>query len=130
MTQYDLKTVINTLEHCKNRDYENCVNCPGRDCAIEIAIRILESQIPRVMSVKEALKSHTCWIETNGWNGEDLPVPVLRCEKYDDDVCFAWVDMEDDLYVFPKTEYNKTVRCWTAKPTDKQRGNTPWLRDS
>ena len=97
--------------------------------AAEDAVELLKAQEPRVMTLDELRQlehtDHIVWIEANG-----------DPESFDGyaEVTTNFVTKDIELFV-PGNEvefipdnknYGKTWRCWSSKPTDKQREAVPW----
>ena len=87
------------------------------------ALTLLEAQKPRMMTLDElsALPLDTpVFIEESngecGWN-------VFYGIDEENDVCFCGFRASADYYRLE--EYGDSWRCWTARPTDEQRENTP-----
>lgn len=94
--------------------------------AFELAVKALEEQEPRVLTLEEVMNS-------------DAPVVV---DYYDMPLCYAsferdvsskkWARFytfgEEDFIKLLIDDYNKrnTWRCWSAKPSDEQMDGTPW----
>ena len=43
----DIENVIEGLEYCKDRE-GSCINCPGRECWCDEAIKLLKEQEERI----------------------------------------------------------------------------------
>jgi len=89
------------------------------------ALYPVKAQEPRVMTWEElsALPFDTpVFIEENngecGWN-------VFCGIEEENDVCFCGFKASADYYDLE--EYGESWRCWTSRPTDEQRENTPWI---
>lgn len=91
--------------------------------AFELAVKALEEQEPRVLTLEELMSlngtDHFVWLEDNG-----------EYELYD---CYAEVTTYQnnvELNTFGREvefepdneECGKTWRCWSARPSDAQRG--------
>ena len=88
------------------------------------ALALLKAQEPRVMTSEEAASSKFGYLENDmytympvfiypGWGGLKHNVHMrayVGCEALD----------------MPITEYGKTWRCWTSRPTDEQREKVKW----
>lgn len=93
--------------------------------AFYLAVKALEAQEPRVLTLEEAeiFEDGWYWIEyqtiyqTSG-------IYHLRChaiypEGYDFDQPHSYIQMTED-------DYGRYWRCWSARPTDEQREAVPW----
>lgn len=87
----------------------------------------VEPEQPKVLSKEDVAKHDVVWMETN----KDEIFPVL--------VDGATGDPKSELHYFihlygvgghiegfPVFLYNRTWRCWTNRPTNNVRMNTPW----
>lgn len=95
------------------------------------AIALLKAHEPRVMTLEEvkAMKRYTiCAVEQRSkvlhttFNAEYRGHLTIGGRDYIDFGLYA------DVSPFRRSEsgYGKTWRCWTSRPTDKQREATPW----
>lgn len=107
-------------------------DCPKIAHYVDDAIRVLEAQWPRVMTLDEirgALKTPV-WRETkrrhkglyNGWVlayeiQRGMGITGERLGMTEPSGRVGWYRLED---------YGKTWRCWTAEPTDEQREAAKW----
>ena len=126
----DVEKVIKGLECCTTAI--GCYECPyavgekATDaCNLLIdrdALTLLKAQEPRVMDFDDVVGGDECWLEAiNGACGyADCyactgtgEVQVFRC------------NFDNPQYIMA-SDYLKTWRCWTSRPTDEQRKATPW----
>jgi hypothetical protein len=123
--------VIKGLEHCiaDNCDlcpYDENVDCPGFDptpkTLLADVLALLKAQEPRVIDFDDVVGGDECWLEAvNGACGyADCyactgtgEVQVFRC------------NFDNPQYIMA-SDYLKTWRCWTSRPTAEQREATPW----
>ena len=91
---------------------------------IELAITLLKAQEPRVLTLEELstlpIDTPVFIEEINdecGWN-------VFYGIDEEKDVCFCGFRASADYYDLE--EYGMSWRCWTSRPMDKQREETPW----
>ena len=86
------------------------------------ALALLKAQEPRVMDFDDVVCGDECWLEAiNGACGyADCyactgtgEVQVFRC------------NFDNPQYIMA-SDYLKTWRCWTFRPTDEQREAVPW----
>ena len=85
------------------------------------ALELLKEQEPRVLTLEEVLKANPVWFETHGLL---LPAIIDHEESKAGDCVIVFGEFDGSYY--PINRYNKTWRCWTAKPTDKQRTEVKW----
>ena len=88
--------------------------------AAEDALALLKAHEPRVMTLEEIPYAVFGWMETFG---QIIPC-VLEDVYADDTVGFS--NVEDGHDYMCASDYGKTWRVWTSKPTEKQREATPW----
>lgn len=100
---------------------------------MEDALALLKAQEPRVMTLEE--------IETFGDDG----IVYLECRYIVDGITevkpaifqpdnsspeengyYCVVSSWGKSGFYHKENYNEDWRCWTSRPTDEQRNNTPW----
>ena len=126
--QEKMEKVIKGLECCGySRFMDKCQECPydGKDCFHRLktdALALLKAQEPRVMDFDDVVGGDECWLEAvNGACGyADCyactgtgEVQVFRC------------NFDNPQYIMA-SDYLKTWRCWTSRPTDEQREAVPW----
>ena len=142
----DRAKVIKGLECCKEG---YCPACPyyyendGGACSMhDDAIALLKEQEPRVLSADEMTElgktGGAVWVEESpegsdpkcfwGLVTEGVEPPKDRGYNYPGGVYFNVVDTELDMWDgdFYGLKTPLGWRAWTAKPTDKQREDTPW----
>ena len=120
-------SIIEGLEYCKNkRRYDkSCAKCPyaGLGCAIDAAIVKLKAQEQRVMTLEEVQVSiNPVWLEGGIAGGTWAMMPITR--EYS--IEFVANGVYTIYPAFAISEYGKTWRCWTSRPTDAQREATSW----
>lgn len=128
--------VIKGLECClgdTRADLPNlCTICPyahdyyaTQTCGKKLkedALALLKAQEPRIISLEEIHYATFGWMEAS----EQLIPCVLEDIIYvDDTIGFASIDDGHDYMC--ESDYGKTWRVWTSRPTDKQREATPWM---
>lgn len=97
------------------------------NCMLELlndALSLLKAQEPRVMTMEELSElpiDTPVFCEENndecGWN-------VFYGIDEEKDVCFCGFKASADYYSLE--EYGESWRCWTSRPADSERKNTPW----
>ena len=83
-------------------------------------IGILKAQEPRVMELTELSDCMIGWLE---YMDEVLPVISGTCA----DGAHCFIDTMDRNLALKDVDYNVVWRVWTLKPTQAQRGATPWM---
>lgn len=92
---------------------------------VDEIIVLMKAQEPRVMTLEEviALKENTpVYIEhLNGYHGWDVYVGI---DPVDNDITTGapWSPSE----YWPQSSYLDAWRCWTSRPDEKVRAETPW----
>ena len=111
---------------------EQCMDCPYFDPDIEcmkckqyLLEEALEVLKPRMMTLEEVngMEWDYCYVEEEMINDN-----VLRifCGKYRVH-CITWPSIAHYKTMFGgESAYGKRWRCWTQKPTDKQRKAEKW----
>lgn len=126
----DREKVNNALGRCESYGYCDDKRCPYYEntrCLESLrkdALELLKAQEPMVMTLEElsALPFDTPVVieEINdecGWN-------VFYGIDEENDVCFCGFKASADYYDLE--EYGESWRCWTSRPTDKQRKAVKW----
>jgi hypothetical protein len=86
------------------------------------ALALLKAQEPRVMTLEEALAADYVYLEIRLHSS-------LPC-----DCCILAIDRDGGILPLHKgfcayldgEEYGETWRCWTSRPDEKRRAETPW----
>ena len=127
--------------NCGERECDGC-SYDNAGCFLDVASDALKLLEPRLMTVDEVKQMglenchrndepiKTCVIEYRNskrlhttspeWNeaqfdGDDSPLEIQ--------FLFMGTDEYDNYFI---ERYGQVIRCWTARPTDKQRRVTPW----
>ena len=120
------------LECCYNN---NCGACPYSaiiKCQHKLhsdALALLREQEPRVMTLEEVKqhdnKNNCVWFELP--NNIIAAVFVIQ-DRTQTGIISPYVNSEPLIFhlYWNNTNYGKTWRCWTAKPTDEQRKAVKW----
>ena len=129
----DREKVISRIENWrKSCPFEKCVHCGAKGkCTNPIfddVLALLKEQEPRVMVLEEVLASDKPFlIEVVTGNitwascfGEYCLCNEMIVRIVDNDGAV------DDRY---EEMYGTKWRCWTSRPTEEQRKNTPWETD-
>jgi len=128
----DREKVIRGLECCMVGDGHSpkCELCPyatvGDDTCQTMddlfadALALLKAQEPRVMKIGEVRN----WVNSDRVTREPVFIEMRS------GVC-AWI-IDDEVREIPGAEnltsdlYSKTWRCWTSRPDENRRAETPW----
>lgn len=132
----DREKIIKGITHCKAQyGCYNCQSIDGEDCPyvdepdcrfsiMQDAFNLLKEQEPRVMKLEDvkAFGWDYCYLEE-----ERLPGKEYRtvCGDYAL-TCITWPCVASMRIQHGDNNYGKKWRCWTAKPTDKQRQAVKW----
>ena len=85
---------------------------------------MLKGQEPRVLTFEEIKENEMYWMEGTYCNGIRFkPIIVTNVGDFDHWVNYYTTDGYEGM---TKSEYGKAWRCWSAKPTKKQREVIPW----
>ena len=136
----DRDKVIKALECCAIPGGD-CLECPyrkygvdeiGLECENKIAadaLALLKAQEPRVMTLDELRQlehtDHIIWIEANGDPESFDGYAEVTTNLITKDIEF-FVPGNEVEFTPDNKNYGKLWRCWTSKPTNKQRRDTPW----
>lgn len=152
----DREKVIKALKCCHQIHQTECFKCPysrGNGCTYalmgdllallkeqERAIKyqsdrldeLLDKQLPRVMALDEIWKrgdSEPLYLEYRLPHDIKLCPAIFQPDNSDDgggdgDMCVVSAWCASGFY--NRKEYGITWRCWTSRPTDEQKGATPW----
>lgn len=126
-----------TREEAISKLYEliECTVDRGRidDICYEV-IEYLEAQEPRVMSLKEVdmafEKQQPVWLEIKDvsvHNYHTVGYRLIRKGRKGQEIRYEFIGASlgyDSNYGI--TIYGKYFRCWTSRPDEKRRAETPW----
>lgn len=155
----DFEIVMKALECCSHPNGTLCVKCPylhANDlphnmppCIGKLTrdvCALLKEQEPVVLTVNEVKRigadNHgsfkndgptVMWLEEFG-KQFPLHVVILKWDEDDwqgepNDIVDVYYFGTDEYDHFSLTDYNKTWRCWTDKPTETQRMGAAWDAD-
>ena len=111
---------------------DNGIPCETLAPLMEDALALLKAQEPRVMTLYEVAKMAADFQDSMLW---------FEPKEVDDDMWFmAYAQPvesgETDIHIYEfgndqpieakKYLYGKTWRCWTSRPDEKRRAETPW----
>lgn len=129
----DREKVIKGLECCAHEEIGDCENCPYNEntphCDIAMmrdAIAMLKAQEPRLMTLEEIQHTDAVWLETHGWVDGDVFETVLRRRSDFEDYVTEFADNDDGDIDCVNATLGIDWRCWTSRPDDKRRAETPW----
>lgn len=135
----DRENVIKGLECClgdTRADLPNlCTICPyahgsyaTQTCGKKLredALALLKAQEPRVMTLGQVRdEADHMYLEKHSKTGSDLYGCAIRgdWDGYGIELLMSEYDTARERW----SDYGKTWRCWTSRPTDKQREATAW----
>ena len=130
----DREKVIKGLEccgfdHCDPKEcpyYVEMNNCEGM--LMRDALTLLKAQEPRVLTLEE-VKQHNnqdgcVWFEQPTYNAV---AAFVRKEDFEIEVISPYILGEPINHGYwSNSNYGKTWRCWSSRPTDAEREATPW----
>lgn len=110
----NVKEVINALEEAVDWISPEKSMTVVDQWVVRDALALLKAHEPRVMTLEE----YEAWIDTPFTERN----PVFHEERTKRGTVTCWVN----TVVCTLREYGKNDRCWTSRPTDVQRKETPW----
>lgn len=136
MTEHD--RILDAFRNCITEP--KCKDCPWTECEeldnrkikipadLALAVmRELVAQEPRVMMLEELINMagdhEIIWVEDNG--SDDCIDGWAEPDENHESV-ILWQPGNEVEWEPNNAEYGKTWRCWTSRPTEEQRRNTPW----
>ena len=142
----DREKVIEGLHCCSHTDGVDCIDCPynisDSDCTALMSMDVLDllkGQEPRILSLVEAIDGKNgleidpyVFVEIKGrediFIGEVNDVSHYNYPNLSFDVgeCFQINRSFPASNIYLNTDYMKTVRCWTHKPSKEQRKSVKW----
>lgn len=135
----ELEKVIKGLEICiRVQDNEKCPDecpyrkdiCYGTVGLMADALALLKAQEARVMTLEEIEDAlyNVVWLDIPG--AENLADGFSLIMAYSRKNGYVLLDSpfgdNPSQDRFEYTDYNKTWRCWTSRPTDEQREAVKW----
>jgi len=78
--------------------------------------------VARVMSLKDAEKSDVCWLEGQGID-RIIPCRIHIYPKSITATVMKMIASLEDLFL---DDYGTEWRCWSGRPSNKQRRETEW----
>lgn len=135
----DTDKVIKDLTRCQRCECDNCTledksgypwDCTARENLIDYAIaklKELEARVLTIEKMEDALDT-VVWLDMPG--SENLADGYSLIMAYSHKNGFVLMDSpfgdnpSQDRYEY--SEYGKTWRCWSSRPTEKQRQAVPW----
>ena len=112
----------------------NCQNgCPYSDIsqycsdvlakdALELIKELLKEREPRLLTAEELTGDGECWLEHK--NGACGYADCYMCTGRNS--VEVWRCMAQGPSYLSWIDFNKTWRCWSARPTEEQREAVPW----
>lgn len=95
--------------------------------AFELAVKALDAQAPRVLTLEEvedALDT-VVWVDRPQIRNSSLEFALLASySRKREKTALYFIDGEKTTWRY--SDYGRTWRCWSSRPTDEQREGTPW----
>ncbi len=113
--------------HYHNKEYHGVHGngcCNMRSLQRDI-LALLKAQEPRVLRVEEVVllkQNDVVWLED--YNKKDV-IPAIVSRMGPMVICIEFA-LSDRFISVGYDDYGSRWRCWTSRPTDKQREGTPW----
>lgn len=129
---YNRTDIIHNLESCLAIQCDDCIqehashyplDCEAYDSFVRSAVELLRAQEPRVLTLEEVLSFGAIYMDEPS---NPTCLIMLYCYKVERDYRYIFVDSDGDKIPYPSKEFNKTWRCWSARPTDEQREAVKW----
>ena len=118
----DVKEVINGLEMSYKYSNVDKNNTLVPQWIVLHAIALLKAQEPRVMTLEEVTDcKEPMFLENTPFSDW-----CLFCTSVDGDSWFSVGWRNGSVTKYKDIYYNKTWRCWTSRPDEKRRAETPW----
>ena len=125
--------VIKALELCAFEGEMHCKECPydfgpSIKCVTLMhtdALALLKAQEPRVLTMEEVRdEAEYMYLEKYSKTGSDLYECAIPgdWDRYGIELLMS----EYDAARLRWSDYGKTWRCWSSRPTDEQRKAIPW----
>lgn len=86
-------------------------------------IERLKEKQPRVLTLEEVKQADVVW---NEWTSVDGYVESMLFYRIDSDGDLMFAERTGATIYFSPSEYNKSWRCWSARPTAEQMEQTGW----
>lgn len=83
-----------------------------------------ESRNPRVLTLEEVKQADVVW---NEFGSVDGYVKCMLFDRIDKDGDLSFAERNGATIYFSPSEYNKSWRCWSARPTAEQMEQTGWV---
>ena len=94
--------------------------------AIQDALALLKAQEPRVVPFNEIDNYEVLWLEVRDVETEDGLAPWVKTASRRWFSPLLCSEARPDMILSTPREYGRICRCWTSRPTDKQREAEPW----
>ena len=130
--------VMNWLDFCIHNTDCSIIECDKSGCPylggseigscfttlMDDAFALLKAQEPRVMTLEEVkmLDSDYYYLESMRSPGKELREIVGAYGL----TCVTWPSITWARQTMGDSGYGKTWRCWTSRPDEKRRAETPW----
>lgn len=106
------------------------IGLSAEDCVkvvewLDDALALLKAQEPRVMTLEEVRdEADYMYLEEYSKTGSDLYGCAIQedCDRYGIELFMNGYDIARERW----SDYGKTWRCWTSRPDEKRRAETPW----
>ena len=129
--------VYTALDNCTAT--QKCRNCPWEDCEefdcervnvpkslLLDCMDIIKDTYPRLIDFDEIDNYEVLWLEVRDVDDETGLAPWVKTNSgkwYSPLICG---ESMHDIRLIKREHYNVIGRCWTQRPTDKQRNTAEW----
>lgn len=90
------------------------------------AIALLKAQEPHVIRFDEIDDYEVLWLEVRDVGTEEGLAPWVKTRSGNWFSPLLCSELQPDMILSTPEEYGKYCRCWTSRPTDKQRREAEW----
>lgn len=111
---------------CPYKDMDYTCHSRTEGNLIADALALLQAQKSRLMTLEEIQHTDAVWLETHGWVGGDVFETVLRCRSDFEDYVTEFATNDDCDITCVNSKIGIEWRCWTSRPDEKVRAETPW----
>ena len=94
--------------------------------AVTDAITLLKAQEPHVIRFDEINNYEVLWMEVRDVETEDGLAPWIKTASGRWFSPLLCSETRPDMILSTPREYGRICRCWTSRPTDKQRREAEW----
>lgn len=120
-----LETAVKNFERYSGDEYGHEYDYARVEVdVLEDALALLKAQEPRVMTVEEvkAFEWDYCYLEQERQPGKEYRMIMGDYAL----TCITWPCITSMRIEYGDSSYGVKWRCWTSRPDEKRRAETPW----